>query len=118
MPRIPIDVIVHRLNIDHKHEPIKRKKKSFASERQKMIDEEVDKLLKVGFIREAQYPSWIVNVVMVKKASEKWRICIDFTNLNKACPKDGFFLPRIDQLVDATLGHRLLSFMDAFFGYN
>ena len=55
---------------------------------------------------------------MVKKANGKWRMCIDFTDLNQACPKDGFPLPRIDQLVDSTAGHKLLTFMDAFSGYN
>ena len=57
-------------------------------------------------------------MVMVKKANSKWRMCVDFTNLNKACPKDSYPLPRIDQLVDSTAGYKLLSFMDAFFGYN
>ena len=55
---------------------------------------------------------------MVKKANGKWRMCVDFTNLNKACPKDSYPLPRIDQLVDSTTGHQLLSFMDAFSRYN
>ena len=57
-------------------------------------------------------------MVMVKKANGKWRICVDFTNLNKACPKDSYPLPCIDQLVDSTAGHKLLSFMDTFSGYN
>ena len=78
----------------------------------------MDKLLEAGFIRETTYPDWLANVVMVKKANEKWRICIDYTDLNRACPKDSFPLLKIDQLVDATSGHRLLSFMDAFAGYN
>ena len=83
-----------------------------------MISKEVDKLLKAKFIREAHYLKWLANVVMVKKANEKWRICIDYTDLNKACLKDSFPLPRIDQLVDATAGHKLLSFMDADSSYN
>ncbi|KAL5546344.1 hypothetical protein UlMin_006031 [Ulmus minor] len=82
------------------------------------INTEVDKLLKADFIREANYPEWIANVVLVKKANGNWRVCVDFTDLNKACPKDSFPLPRIDQLVDATAGHELLSFMDAYSGYN
>ena len=69
-------------------------------------------------IREVYYPEWLANVVMVKKANGKWRMCVDFTNLNSACPKDNFPLPRIDQLVDSTAGHKLLTFMNAFFGYN
>ena len=64
------------------------------------------------------YPDWLANVVMVKKENGKWRMCVDFTNLNKAYLKDSYPLPRIDQLVDSTVGHKLLSFMDAFPGYN
>ena len=74
--------------------------------------------MSVGFIQEVYYPDWLTNVVLVKKANGKWRMCVDFTNLNKACPKDSFLLPRIDQLVDSTAGHKLLTFMDAFLGYN
>ena len=65
-----------------------------------------------------EYPDWLANVVLVKKANSKWRLCIEFTNVNRACPKDSFPLPQIDLIVDATAGHELLSFMDAFFGYN
>jgi hypothetical protein len=79
---------------------------------------EVDKLLTANFIREVFYPDWLANVVMVKKNTGKWRMYIDFTDLNKACPKDSFPLPRIDQLVDSTAGHKILTFMDAFSGYN
>lgn len=61
---------------------------------------------------------WLSNVVMVRKPNGKWRMCIDYTNLNKACPKDRFPLPCIDQLVDSTAGHKLLSFIDAYSGYN
>ncbi|KAI5343293.1 hypothetical protein L3X38_011169 [Prunus dulcis] len=79
---------------------------------------EVDKLQTIGFIQEATYPVWLANSVMVRKATGGWRMCQDYTDLNKACPKDSFSLPRIDQLVDATAGHELLSFMDAYSGYN
>ena len=64
------------------------------------------------------YPDWIANVVMVKKANGKWRMCVDFTDLNRACPKDSYPLPWIDILVDSTVRHQLLSFMDEFSGYN
>ena len=70
------------------------------------------------FIQEVYYLDWLANVVMVKKANGKWRMCVDFTDLNKTCPKDSYSLPRIDQLVDSTAVHKLLSFMDAFLGYN
>ena len=78
----------------------------------------MEKLLEAGFIREVFYPEWLANVVMVKKNNDKWRMCVDFIDLNKACPKDSFPLPRIDQLVDSIVGHKLLSFMDALSGYN
>jgi hypothetical protein len=69
---------------------------------------EVKRLLSAGFIREVKYPEWLANTVMVKKASGKWRMCIDFTDLNKACPKDEFPLPRIDSLVDAAASSELM----------
>ena len=80
--------------------------------------DEVNKLFAANFIREVHYSEWLANVVMIKKANGKWRMCIDFTDLNQACPKDSFPLPRIDQLVDSTDGHKLFTFMDAFSGYN
>lgn len=96
----------------------KAKKRSFIPEQQKAIVKEVDKLTNVGFIKEVDYPDWLANIVLVKKANEKWGIYIDFTDLNKACPKYNYPLPRINQLVDATIDHELLTFMNIFSGYN
>uniref|UniRef100_UPI00352B038B hypothetical protein n=1 Tax=Salmonella sp. M205 TaxID=3240294 RepID=UPI00352B038B len=79
--------------------PIQQRPRIFSPEKQAAIKEEVDKLLKAGIIEEIFYPTWIANVVMVKKTNGKWRMCVDFTDLNKACPKDWYPLPRIDQLV-------------------
>ena len=107
-------VITHRLKTSPSLKPVKQKGRSFAPEREKAINEEVDKLLQAGAIREVEYPEWLANVVLVKKANDKWRLCINFTNINKACPKDSFPLPRIDLIMDAIVGHELLSFMDAF----
>ena len=90
----------------------------FAQERDKAIVEEVQKLLGTEFIREVYYPDWLANVVMVKKDNGKWRMCVDFTDLNRVCPKDSYPFPRIDNLVDSTTRHELLSFMDAFSSYN
>ena len=78
----------------------------------------MEKLLKVQFIEEVQYPDWLANVVLVKKANGKWRMCADSIDLNKAYPKDSFPLPGIDVLVDSTSRYSLLSFMDAFSSYN
>ncbi|XP_052193952.1 uncharacterized protein LOC127802277 [Diospyros lotus] len=118
MVGIAPDVISHRLNVDPSYKSVQQKRRPMTLERYAALKEEMDKLLDNGFIREAQYPVWVANPVLVKKKNGKWRTCIDFTDLNKACPKDSFPLPRIDQLVDATTGHQLLSFMDAYSEYN
>ena len=83
-------VITHRLNVNPSFKSIKQKRRSFAPKRQKAIIEEVGKLLQAKAIREVEYPEWLANVVLVKKANEKWRLCIDFTDINRACPKDSF----------------------------
>ena len=111
-------VITHRLNVSPSFKPVKQKRRTFAPDRKKAINEEVGKLLQEGAIREVEYPEWLANVVCVKKENDKWRIYIDFTDINRACPKDNFLLPRIDLIVDATADHELLSFMDAFSSYN
>ena len=111
-------VITHRLNVSPSFKPVKQKRRSFAPKRQKAINEDVGKLLQAKAIREVEYPEWLTNVVLVKKTNDKWRFCIDFIDINRACPKDSFSLPRIDLIVDATTSHELLSFMDAFSGYN
>ena len=72
----------------------------------------------VGAIKKIFYPEWLANTVVVKKKNRKLRVCVDFTDLNKACPKNPFPFPRIDQLVDATVSHPRMSFLDAFQGYH
>ena len=118
MPEIDPSVMVHKLNVLPTFPPIHQKKRVFAQKQDQAIAEEVHKLQNANFIREVYYPNWLANVVMVKKANGKWRMCINFTDLNKACPKDNYPFPRVDVLVDSTAQHHLLSFMDAFSGYN
>ncbi|KAI5345931.1 hypothetical protein L3X38_013808 [Prunus dulcis] len=118
MPGITPDVISHKLAISPAYKPVRQKRRSYDAERYEAMRTEVEKLQTIGFIREATYPVWLANSVMVRKSTGGWRMCQDYTDLNKACPKDSFPLPRIDQLVDATAGHELLSFMDAYSGYN
>ncbi|XP_057949885.1 uncharacterized protein LOC131144936 [Malania oleifera] len=96
MPGIDPAVIEHRLQVNPSHRLVKQKKRSFAMEWIKIIDEEVTKLLQANFILEVDYPEWLSNVVLVRKPNGKWCTCIDFTDLNKACPKDSFPLPQID----------------------
>jgi len=99
-------------------EPIRQRRRKFNEEKRQAIKDETQKLLVAGHIREIQYPEWLANVVLVKKSSGKWQMCVDFTDLNKACPKDSYALPSIDALVDSASGWKLLSFLDAFSGYN
>ena len=96
MPGIDPSVITHRLNVCPSFKPIRQKKRVFAPERGNAVKDEVQKLMVVKFIWEVYYPDWLANVVMVKKTNIKWRICVDFTDLNKAYPKDSYPLPHID----------------------
>jgi len=102
MPGINPKIICHKLSIYADAKPVKQKLRRMSEERSRAINEEVDRLFQAGFIRETFYPDWLSNPVLVKKKNRKWRVCIDFTNLNEACPKDSYPLPRIDQLVEAT----------------
>lgn len=86
-------------------------------ERQEAIKQEVEKLLKEVFIEEIQFPKWLADPVMVKKANGDSRMCVDFTNLNNTCFKDCYPLTRINTLINVIVGHEMLSFMDDFNGY-
>jgi len=118
MPGIGPDFLCHHLTMDPKVHPVRQRRRKFNEERRLVVQEETQKLRSAGHIREIQYPEWLSNVVLVKKANGKWRMCVDFTYLNKACPKDSYPLPSIDALVDSASGCKMLSFLDAFSGDN
>jgi hypothetical protein len=118
MPGIPREVIEHHLKIHPDARPVRQKPRKQSIERQNFIREEVRKLLQAGFIEEVYHPVWLANPVIVPKANRKLQMCIDYTNLNKACPKDPYPLPRIDQIIDSTSGCDLLSFIDAYSGFH
>jgi hypothetical protein len=82
------------------------------------MGEELSRLLAAGFVKEVQHPDWIANPVLVLKKSEKWLMCVDYTSLNKVCPKDPFRLPCNDRVVDLNDGCELLSFLDSYLGYH
>ncbi|XP_071712607.1 uncharacterized protein [Rutidosis leptorrhynchoides] len=108
----------HKLN-EYKHlEPIHQKKRNLANERDEAACKEVEELLQAGIIREAKYPTWVANPVMVKKSDGGWRMCVDFTNINKACPKDCYPLPEIDWKVESLTGYKYKCFLDAYKGYH
>jgi len=104
--------------MDTKARPVRQRRRKFNEERCLVVKEETQKMLNAGHIKEIQYPEWLANIVLVKKANGKGRMCVDFTDLNKACPKDSYPLPNIDTLVDSASGCKMLSFLDAFSGYN
>ena len=118
LPGVPREVIEHHLAVRPGAHPVKQKARRQAKERQDFIEQEVLKLEAAGVVRRILYPTWTANPVCVPKPSGKKRMCIDFTDLNRACPKDPFPLPRIDQIVDSTAGCELLCFLDAFSGYH
>ncbi|XP_071905664.1 uncharacterized protein [Coffea arabica] len=115
---VPPELMTHQLNVNPQARPVLQKRRDFGPERSKAISDEVDKLLPAKMIHEVQYPTWLSNPVMVKKDTGGWRMCVDFTDLNKACPKDCYHLPRIDALVDSAMGYVVLCFLDAFKGYH
>ncbi|KAG5541026.1 hypothetical protein RHGRI_021048 [Rhododendron griersonianum] len=118
MPGMSPDVIKHSLNVDPGRKSVIQKPRRSSVMHADALNEEVERLLDAGAIREVQYPTWLANPVVVKKKNGKWRVCIDFTDLNDACPKVCFPCPWINQLVDATAGYARLSFMDAYRGYH
>ncbi|XP_014523638.1 uncharacterized protein LOC106779933 [Vigna radiata var. radiata] len=118
MPGIHPSIMAHRLSLFREARPIAQKKRKMGEEKRRAVQEEVRKLQTAGFIREVTYTTWLANVVMVKKSNGQWRMCTDYTDLNKACPKDSYPLPSIDVLVDRASEHQILSFLDAYSGYN
>ncbi|GKA12442.1 reverse transcriptase domain-containing protein [Tanacetum coccineum] len=108
----------HRVN-ELKHlEPVKQKKRSLAPERNVAIHTQVEELTKANILREVKYQTWVSNHVIVKKANGRWKMCVDFTDINKACPKEHHSLPMIEQKVEDLHRHRLKCFLDAYKGYH
>ena len=109
MPGIDPQLITHTLNVNPLRKQIKQNKRIFAPERQEAIKQDVEKLLEAGFIEKIQISEWLENSKMIKKENGKWRMCVVFTDLNDACLKDCYPLPRIDTLIYATNGHEMLN---------
>ena len=118
IPSIPREQAEHSLDPNEKARPVKQWLHHFAQDRKEAIRVEVTRLLAAGFILEVTHPEWLANPVLVKKKNGEWRMCVDYIDLNKYCPKDLFPLPRIDQVVDSTAGCVLLFFLDCYFGYH
>jgi hypothetical protein len=119
MPGVPRELIEHSLNVDPKATPKRQHLRRFADDRRAAIKKELAKLLAAGFIKEVFHAEWLANPILVRnKNSNGWRMCVDYTDLNKQCPKDPFGLPRIDQVIDSMAGCDLLCFLDCYSGYH
>ena len=118
LPGVHPRIASHKLSVFKEAKPVSQKKRRLGEERRQAAKAEAEKLKLAGFVGEACYTTWLANVILVKKPNGKWRMCIDYTNLNKACPRDAYPLPSIDRLVDGAAGHAVLSFLDAYSGYN
>jgi len=115
---IPQEVTTHKLSLDPKFHLVKQKRRPQSEIKHTFIKDEISKLLKIGSIREFKHPDWLANVVVVPKKGNKLRMWVYYKELYKACPKDSFPLPNIDRMIDVTARHEILSFLDAYSGYN
>ncbi|KAK9901410.1 hypothetical protein M0R45_002151 [Rubus argutus] len=118
MPGLDPKLVCHTLNVGSEAKPVVQSRRNYHPNDEMQIKQEIEKLLASGFIKPIKHPTWLANIVPVKKKNGQVRVCIDFRDLNKACPKDEFPLPNMDILIDSTSGQGMLSFMDGFSGYN
>ncbi|GJV47880.1 reverse transcriptase domain-containing protein [Tanacetum coccineum] len=118
MTGVPRSVAKHRLNLREGYSPVRQKKRGQAPDHARAIQAEVQKLVGAGIMREVYYHDWLSNPVMVKKHDGSWRMCVDFTDLNKACPQDCYPLPEIDWKVESLCGYPFKCFLDAYKGYH
>jgi hypothetical protein len=119
MPGVPRELAEHKLKVYPQARPIRQKLCCFTLDKRETIRAELARLVASGFIREVLHPEWLANpVLLLKKNKVDWCMCVDYTDLNKHCPKDPFGLPRIDQVVDSTVGCSMLSFLDCYYGYH
>jgi hypothetical protein len=119
MPGVPRELVEHALNVDPKAKPVKQPLRRFDEPKRKAIASKLHRLKNTGFIREIKASTWVSNPIIIpKKNTDVRRVCVDYTSLNKHCPKDPFPLPCIDQIIDSTAGCARLSFLDAYSGYN
>jgi hypothetical protein len=119
MPGVPRELSEHKLKVYPQARSIRQKLHRFTPDKREAIRAEQARLVATGFIREVLHPEWLANPVLVlKKNKVDWRMCVDYTDLNKHCPKDPFGLPRTDQVVDSIAGCSVLSFLDCYSGYH
>jgi hypothetical protein len=116
---VPNELIEHCLKVNAKATPKKQRLRRFSPDKREAIKKELAKLLATGFIKEVYHPEWLAKPILVlEKNNNEWRMCVDYIDLNRHCPKDPFALRRIDRVIDPTVGCILLSFLDCYSGYH
>ena len=118
MPGVPRELAEHSLNVHKDARPVKQTLCYFGNEKRRAIGKEIIRLQATGFIEEVIHTDWLANLVLVPKKNKELRMCVDYTGLNKTCPKDPFALPRINQVINSMVGSELLCFLDAYSGYH
>ncbi|GKF54321.1 reverse transcriptase domain-containing protein, partial [Tanacetum coccineum] len=118
MTGVPRRIIEHNFNVNLSIEPEQQKRRVLSPKKSRVVDRDVEEWVKAGIVRPVRYPIWIVNPTLVKKCDGDWRMCIDFKNLNSACPKDYYLLPNIDCKVESVMGFKYKIFLDAYKGYH
>jgi hypothetical protein len=118
MPGVPKELIEHELHLNPQAKPVKQRLRCLTQDKKDVIKKEIARLLDASFIKAVYHSDWLANPVLVPKKNKEWMMCVDYTDLNKACKRDPFGLPQIDQVVDSTAGCSLLSFLDCYSGYH
>jgi hypothetical protein len=118
MPGLDRSIVEHRLPLKSGFRPFQQRARQMKAEVLVEVKKEVEKMIEAGFIRPCQYAEWISRVVPVQKKDGRWRVCVDFRDLNRATPKDEYPMPIAEKLINAAAGHKILSFMDGNAGYN
>jgi hypothetical protein len=119
MPGVPRELAEHKLKVYPQARPMRQKLCCFTPDKREVIRAELARLVLAGFIREVLHLEWLANPILVlKKNKVDWRMCINYIDLNKHYLKDPFGLPRIDQVVDSTVGCSMLSFLDCYSRYH
>jgi hypothetical protein len=111
-------LIEHELHLDPQAKLVKQQLRHFTRDKKDAIKKEIARLLDAAFIKEVYHPYWLANPIRVPEKNKELRMCVHYTDLNKACKKDPFGLPWIDQVVDSTTGCSILSFLDCYSGYH
>ncbi len=118
MPGLDRSIVEHRLPLKKGFRPFQQRARQMKAEVLEEVKKEIEKMLEAGFIRPCRYAEWISSIVPVEKKDGRWRVCVDFRDLNRATPKDEYPMPVAETLINAAAGHKILSFMDGNAGYN